>query len=159
MAIELGSLAPPVTGKAFWLGRSAGETYDFDLKAFAGKKVVLAFYPADFTPVCTTEMCDFGDNIAALADLQAQVVGISTDSVEKHADFARRFSLKFPLIADTDKSIGQAFGVAGNFLRPAHKRALFIVNTKGIIVWKKIELAAVFRTDAKVVRKVLAGMK
>lgn len=159
MAIELGSLAPAVTGKAFWLGRSEGESFDFDLKTLAGKVVVLAFYPADFTPVCTTEMCDFADNISALADLHAQVIGISTDSIEKHADFARRYSLKFPLIADTDKRIGQAFGVAGNFVRPVHKRAIFVIDAKGKLVWKKIELAAVFRTDAKTVKKVLSGLK
>jgi thioredoxin-dependent peroxiredoxin len=159
MAIELGSLGPPVTGKAFWLGRSEGENFDFDLKTFAGKAVVLAFYPADFTPVCTSEMCDFADNVGALADLHAQVVGISIDSIDRHADFARRYSLKFPLIADTDKVIGQAYGVAGNFVRPGHKRALFVIDAEGRLVWKKIELAAVFRTDAKTVKKVLAGLK
>lgn len=159
MAIELGSSAPRIAGKAFWLGRKEGEFFDFDLKDYQGKRVVLAFYPADFTPVCTTELCDFGENLSGLADLNAQIVGISTDPVEKHADFARRYTLKFPLLADTEKTAGNAYGVSGNFLRPSHKRALFVLNEKGIVVWKKIELAAVFRTEAKIVRKVLADMR
>lgn len=158
MKLQLGSPVPPVSGKAFWLGRSEGEFFDFDLKQHAGKRIILAFYPGDFTPVCTVEMCDFGDNVGALARLNALVVGISTDSAEKHAGFAKKYNLNFPLVDDTSKKIGEAYGVTGNILMPSHKRALFVIDEKGNLVWKKIEFASVFRTEAKEVAKVLESL-
>ena len=58
-------------------------------------------------------MCDFGDNVGSLARLNALVVGISTDSAAKHAEFAKKYNLNFPLIDDSDKKIGEAYGVTG----------------------------------------------
>jgi peroxiredoxin Q/BCP len=158
MKLQIGSPAPAVSGKAFWLGRAEGEIFNFDLAPYASKRVILAFYPGDFTSVCTVEMCDFGDNIGSLRELNALVVGISTDSVESHAEFAKKYKLNFPLIADSDKKIGDAYHVSGNFLLPAHKRAIFIIDEHGKLAWKKIELAALFRTEVKEIAGVLAAM-
>lgn len=158
MKLQTGHSAPQVSGQAFWLGRPGGEIFAFNLKDFPGKRVVLAFYPGDFTPVCTVEMCDFGDNIGSLAKLNALVVGISMDSVEKHGEFARKYNLNFPLIDDSDRKIGEAYGVTGNILMPTHKRALFIIDEKGNLAWKKVELASVFRTEAKEVARALEAM-
>lgn len=158
MSIQLGKPAPDFSGKAFWLGRAEGEIFDFDTKKYSGKRIILAFYPGDFTPVCTVEMCDFGDNVSALAKLNALVVGISMDPIAKHAEFAKKYNLNFPLVEDADKKIGNAYGVTGNFLMPTHKRALFIVDEKGNIAWKKVELAVLFRTEAKEVARVLGTM-
>lgn len=158
MKLQVGASAPSITGKAFWLGRGEGEFFDFDLKKYSGKRIILAFYPGDFTPVCTVEMCDFGDNVGSLARLNALVVGISTDSAAKHAEFAKKYNLNFPLIDDSDKKIGEAYGVTGNILMPSHKRALFIIDEKGNIAWKKVEVVSVFRTEAKEVAKALESM-
>ena len=78
-----------------------------DLK---GKKVVLYFYPKDDTPGCTKEACAFRDGIDAIKRKGAVIIGVSADSVESHQKFKKKFDLNFPLLADTDKKIVEAYG-------------------------------------------------
>lgn len=80
------------------------------LDDFAGDWLVLYFYPEDFTPGCTTEACDFRD---AMPGLGAKVLGVSPDPVEKHASFAGEYGLPYPLLADEDHAIAQAYGAYG----------------------------------------------
>jgi peroxiredoxin Q/BCP len=81
------------------------------LADFKGKKVVLYFYPKDDTPGCTKEACAFRDGIAQIKKRGAVVVGVSADSVESHKKFKSKFDLNFPLLADEDKDIVEAYGV------------------------------------------------
>jgi peroxiredoxin Q/BCP len=81
------------------------------LSQFAGKKVVLYFYPKDSTPGCTTEACDFRDNYQGLTAQGIVVLGVSTDDEASHQKFIAKHNLPFPLIADTDKKIVEAYGV------------------------------------------------
>src|SRR6266850_998931 len=81
------------------------------LSDFKGKKVVLYFYPKDDTPGCTKEACAFRDGISEIKDRGAVVLGVSTDSVDSHKKFKSKFDLNFPLLADTDKKIVEAYGV------------------------------------------------
>lgn len=83
------------------------------LADFAGKHLVLYFYPKDDTPGCTAEACSFRDAFAQLADQGIQVVGVSADSVKKHAKFAEKYHLNFPLLADEDRQVITAYGVWG----------------------------------------------
>ena len=80
------------------------------LADFKGKKVVLYFYPKDDTPGCTKEACAFRDGIAEIKKKGAVVLGVSADSVESHKKFKTKFDLNFPLLADTDKKIVEAYG-------------------------------------------------
>src|ERR1700693_1789381 len=80
------------------------------LKDFAGKKVVLYFYPKDDTPGCTVEACAFRDGIDEIKKRGAIVLGVSIDSVESHKKFKNKFDLNFPLLADTDKKLAEAYG-------------------------------------------------
>jgi thioredoxin-dependent peroxiredoxin len=80
------------------------------LSDFKGKKVVLYFYPKDDTPGCTKEACAFRDGIDEIKAKGAVVIGVSTDSVESHKKFKSKFDLNFPLLADTDKKIVEAYG-------------------------------------------------
>jgi len=81
------------------------------LSQFAGKKVVLYFYPKDSTPGCTTEACDFRDNYQSLVAQGIVVLGVSADDEVSHQKFIAKHNLPFPLIADTDKKIVEAYGV------------------------------------------------
>jgi thioredoxin-dependent peroxiredoxin len=81
------------------------------LAEFRGRPLVLYFYPKDMTPGCTTEACDFRDNMARLLAHGAAVVGISADSVARHRKFAEKEGLPFPLLADEDHAICDAYGV------------------------------------------------
>lgn len=81
------------------------------LADFNGKKVVLYFYPKDNTPGCTAEACSLRDNYDSLLDQGFVVIGVSTDSVKSHLNFANKFNLPFHLIADTERIIADAYGV------------------------------------------------
>src|SRR5437867_5237965 len=81
------------------------------LSELKGKKVVLYFYPKDDTPGCTVEACAFRDGIKEIKKRGAVVLGVSADSVESHKKFKSKFDLNFPLLADTDKNIIEAYGV------------------------------------------------
>lgn len=81
------------------------------LSDFIGKKVVLYFYPKDNTPGCTTEACDFRDNIKSLRSKGIVVIGVSKDSIESHKKFKEKFELPFMLLADEDKNVLEKYGV------------------------------------------------
>jgi peroxiredoxin Q/BCP len=80
---------------------------------FAGKHVILYFYPKDDTPGCTKEACSFRDNYRQFLDAGAIVLGVSTDPVKSHDKFVEKFKLPFTLLADPDKKIVEAYGVWG----------------------------------------------
>jgi thioredoxin-dependent peroxiredoxin len=81
------------------------------LSELKGKKVVLYFYPKDDTPGCTVEACAFRDGIEEIKKRGAVVLGVSADSIESHKKFKSKFDLNFPLLADTDKKVIEAYGV------------------------------------------------
>ena len=86
---------------------------ELKLSDFAGKKLVLYFYPKDMTPGCTNEACNLRDNYERFLDMGYAVVGVSVDDENKHQKFIEKHSLPFPLIADTDHKLVEAFGVWG----------------------------------------------
>jgi peroxiredoxin Q/BCP len=83
------------------------------LSQFAGKRVILFFYPKDNTPGCTVEACDLRDNYSDLKKRGFEIIGVSADDEKSHLKFIEKFQLPFPLISDTDKAVIQAFGVWG----------------------------------------------
>ena len=83
------------------------------LKDFAGKKVVLYFYPKDDTPGCTAEACDFRDNYQSLKAKGFEIIGVSVDDEKSHKKFEQKYELPFTLIADTEKQIVEQYGVWG----------------------------------------------
>ena len=99
------------------------------LSEFRGKPVVLYFYPRDGTPGCTREACAFRDAWSRLSATGAEVVGVSSNSVASHAEFAHQHGLQFPLLADTHGRIAEAYGV-GSFLG-MDSRVTFIITPDG----------------------------
>ncbi len=131
MALQKGDKAP------------AFELYDQErklrtLSEFAGKTVVLAFYPGAFTGVCTKEMCSFRDAMAAFNALNAAVVGVSVDGPFANAAFAKQNNLAFPLLSDTTRAVSKAYGgvhedFAGLKGYSAAKRSVFVVDSNGSV--------------------------
>lgn len=108
---------------------------DFHLKEYIGKSnLVIYFYPKDDTPGCTKEACKFRDEFQDFTDLNATVVGISSDSVDSHKAFALKYHLPFTLLADTDKKVRKKFGVP-NFSGIIPGRVTYIVDKNGKIVY------------------------
>lgn len=108
------------------------------LSDFRGKTVILYFYPKDDTPGCTAEACDFRDNYQSLIGKGFEVVGVSTDDEKSHKKFVTKHNLPFPLIADTDHAIVEAYGVWGEKNMYGKKymgtlRTTFIIDADGII--------------------------
>ena len=104
------------------------------LADFRGRPLVLYFYPKDDTPGCTTEACEFRDNIFAYKDLNAQILGVSLDDVESHKSFAENHGLPFPLLADVEGSAATAYGVKTRMLgMEIAKRQTFIIGPDGTI--------------------------
>lgn len=111
---------------------------EVSLSDYRGRKVVVYFYPAAMTPGCTTEACDFRDNLAALGGAGIDVVAISPDKPEKLAKFRAKESLTFPLLADPDRSTLEAYGAYGEKMmygKPVTGviRSTFVVDAGGRI--------------------------
>jgi peroxiredoxin Q/BCP len=129
--IKEGDIAPEFTGKI-----DSGET--ISLKDFRGYKLILYFYPKDNTPGCTAEACNLRDNYDVLLSQGLKIVGISLDSEKSHTKFKEKHNLPFPLIADTDRKISEAYGVYGPKKLMGKEyfginRTTFIISEKGII--------------------------
>ena len=104
------------------------------LEDYRDKWVAIYFYPKDDTPGCTTEACEFRDNIFAFKDLNCQILGVSLDDEVSHKAFADKYSLPFPLLADTDGTTSEAYGVKTKmFGMTVAKRQTFIIDPNGRI--------------------------
>jgi peroxiredoxin Q/BCP len=112
------------------------------LQGYAGKWLVLYFYPKDDTPGCTQEACAFRDDLHKLAALGAQVVGISVDDSNSHAEFAKKYHLPFPLLADQSAEVAARYGALRNlgFFKIA-RRYTFLIDPQGKLakVYLKVE--------------------
>ena len=104
------------------------------LEDYRDQWVVLYFYPKDDTPGCTTEACEFRDNIFAFKDLNAQILGVSLDDVASHKSFAESYSLPFPLLADVEGAASTAYGVKTRKMGMQFaKRQTFIIAPDGTL--------------------------
>lgn len=129
--LKEGSTAP-----AFKTTNAEGETVS--LKDFRGQKVVLYFYPKDDTPGCTKEACSFRDDFSKFKKRGITVLGVSPDTETSHKKFATKYKLPFTLLADTDKSISEAYGVYGEkkFMGRTYMgvmRTTFLIDERGKI--------------------------
>jgi peroxiredoxin Q/BCP len=135
--LKPGDSAPP-----FALADQSGRTVS--LGDYAGRKLVLYFYPKDQTPGCTQEACSFRDQLSALAERGVAVVGVSPDSQGSHLKFAEKHGLGFPLLVDADHVLAEAFGAWGEKTLYGRtfmgiKRTTFLIDERGVIekVWAK----------------------
>ncbi len=102
------------------------------LEDYRDRWVVLYFYPKDGTPGCTTEACEFRDNIFAYREMNVQILGVSLDDVESHKRFAEDYALPFPLLADPEGTSAEAYGVKTKFAgMTLAKRQTFIIDPDG----------------------------
>lgn len=109
------------------------------LAEFRGKPVVLYFYPKDDTPGCTVEACNFRDNYSVYQENGVVILGVSPDAPKAHTKFKQKFSLPFPLLADTDHAVALAYGVWGpkKFMGKAYDgiyRTTFLIGPQGDIL-------------------------
>lgn len=149
MAAAIGDIAPDFT-----LPGTGDATYS--LSSFRGQPVVIVFYPGDGTPVCTKQLNSYNSELAEFEGVGAQVLAISAQDVESHESFASKHGFKFPLLADTDKSVAAAYGTVGPLGFP--RRSVFVVDAKGVIRYAHRAIAGLtFRPVEELVAAVEAA--
>jgi peroxiredoxin Q/BCP len=117
------------------------------LADFRGKNVILYFYPKDMTPGCTTEACDFRDKYEDFSQLNAVILGVSPDNVQKHTKFIDKHGLPFSLLVDENHTVAEAYGVW--VLKKMYgreyigiERSTFLIDTEGNLIkaWRKVRV-------------------
>jgi len=126
MAVQVGDKVP-----LFIATDSNGNS--FDISQYTDKPLVIYFYPKDDTPGCTIQACTFRDQYQDFKDLGAEVIGISSDSVQSHQKFIKRYKLPFILLSDFDKKIRNKFGVPNDLFGLLPGRATYVTDKEGII--------------------------
>jgi peroxiredoxin Q/BCP len=158
-------LKPGDKAPDFRLASTSGK--EATLKDYRGRKLVLYFYPKDQTPGCTLEACDFRDNMARVRRTDAEVLGVSKDSLASHDRFREKFELPFDLLTDPDNTIATAYGAFGEKTMYGKKvmgtiRSTFLIDEKGKIerIWSPVkvkghvdQVLAVLRGEAPPVEK------
>ncbi|HXS32591.1 MAG TPA: peroxiredoxin [Solirubrobacterales bacterium] len=161
--VDIGDAAPD-----FELPGTDGKS--FKLSEHRGKNVVLAFYPGDATTVCTKQFCSYRDNSERIDQLDAEVIGISPQSVDSHERWVEEQELNLPLLADEDLAVSKSYGVTG-WLGPLARftelnetpggryiqRAVFVIDGEGIIRYRHVSrTGATFQTVDDLERAVAA---
>lgn len=145
-APQVGDLAPDFTLPGIPPG-------DYRLSDQRGKRVVLAFYPADFTPVCTSQLTSYQENWDTFAETGAVLWGISVDDLEKHERFAKARALGFPLLSDTEGAVSKLYSALG--LLGTSKRVVILIDEKGIVQWRADEpLGLTYREIDEIVARI-----
>jgi thioredoxin-dependent peroxiredoxin len=129
--VRIGDSAPD-----FELEGTGSERYTLD--GFRSNGVIVAFYPGDFTPVCSKQFCSYRDDGDRIEALGVPMVGISPQSVESHERFADQHGLTVPLLSDPGKKVAREYGVLGpgGFIR----RAIFLVDGEGVVCYRHVAL-------------------
>jgi peroxiredoxin Q/BCP len=148
--IDVGDTAPE-----FALAGTGGRTYR--LSEYRGRWVILAFYPGDFTPVCTRQFCSYRDGDDRLDELGVEVLGISPQSIDSHDRFTAKHDLTVPLLADEDRAVIRAYGVGapGGIVR----RSIFIVDPEGIVRYRHIAWLGLHYKDIGALSEALATVR
>ena len=127
----VGSKAPE-----FELQGTGGRTYR--LRDYGDTGVILAFYPGDFTPVCTRQFCSYRDDGDRLEALGVPMLGVSPQSVGSHERFAAEHGLNVPLLSDPDKRVARSYGVVG--LGGHVRRSVFLIDADGVVRFRHVAL-------------------
>jgi thioredoxin-dependent peroxiredoxin len=161
--VDVGDAAPD-----FELPGTGGQT--FRLSEHRGRNVVLAFYPGDATTVCTKQFCSYRDNADRLDRLDAEVVGISPQSVDSHERWTEEKQLNVPLLADEDLAVSKSYGVTG-WIGPLARftelgaapggryvmRAIFVIDREGVVRYRHVSrTGATFQSVGDIERALTA---
>ena len=141
MALKIGDVAPDFTLKS---KNQTGDIKDVKLSDYKGKNIVLLFYPLSFTGTCTEEMCTISNGFNEYSNLNAEVFGISIDSLFTQEAWAKQNNIKIPLLSDFNKEVIEKYGTKypeGGFvlgMNGVSKRSAFIIDKKGIVQYTEI---------------------
>jgi thioredoxin-dependent peroxiredoxin len=152
-----GTAAPDFTLPGVRLKDGEPEEASYTLSAHRGRPIVLAFYPGDNTMVCTRQLCSYTSGLENFTSFGATVWAISPQGLASHAEFARKYNLAFPLLADEGLAVSREYGITlgGASLR----RSVFVVDAGGILRWKHVTLVGLTFPPAAAIAAQLATLK
>jgi thioredoxin-dependent peroxiredoxin len=145
--VDVGDAAP-----GFELPGTGGRVYR--LSDYRGQKLILAFYPGDFTTVCTRQFCAYRDEGEKVSNLDAEILGISPQSVDSHERFAAEYDLNVPLLADEDRAVAKAYGVVAG---PLVRRSIFLIDAAGVIRYRQSALLGLSYQDVDDLQQVVSA--
>jgi peroxiredoxin Q/BCP len=151
--LNIGDLAPD-----FNLPQSEGSQFHLS-EACKQRPVVLIFYPGDFTPVCTAQLCDYQDNFDEFKKGDVQLLGLSKDSSEKHQKFSQKYQFSFPLVTDSDNQVAKSYGCSSKWMLGSVSRAICIVGRDRKLLYRQVEPLAVSRRTSQDIIKALEKLK
>lgn len=147
MTVRVGDTAPDFELS----GVLEGDEAVYRLSDFSGQPIVLVFYPADNSPVCTKQLVSYTDDIGRFGDAGAQVLALSPQPLDSHRAFAEKHDLAFPLLSDSDKAVGQTYGVLGPI--GFYRRSVFVIDAEGVVTYAHRAVAGItFRPTDELVR-------
>jgi peroxiredoxin Q/BCP len=154
---ETGQEPPDFTLPGVVLAADNAEQADFTLSAQRGHPIVLAFYPGDNTAVCTRQLCSYTSGLESFTGFGATVWAISPQGLASHEQFARKYSLAFPLLADEGLKVSRDYGITlgGAGLR----RSVFVLDADGILRWKHVTLVGLTFPSADTIAAQLAALR
>ena len=149
MAIAVGDQAPHFT-----LSGTGGRSYS--LSEFRGTPVVLVFYPGDDTPVCTKQLNSYNHDLVEFTNVEAAILAISPQDVASHEKFRAKHGFDFPLLADTDKTVGALYGTLGPI--GFYRRSVFVIDGTGVVRYAHRAIAGLtYRPASELVEAVKAA--
>jgi peroxiredoxin len=123
---------------------SDGDGIGWSLSNYMGRTVVLLFYPGDNTPVCTAQLCSVRDHWSEYQETGAEVVGISTDTVESHKGFAEKNSLPLRLLSDADRKVSEMYDMR-SWLPGRSARGVVVIDGSGRVAYHKVQAVSLFK--------------
>lgn len=151
--LVIGGLAPD-----FKLPQLNGSEFHL-AEACKKKPIVLVFYPGDFTPVCTKQLCEYQENFEGFEQWGVQLIGLSRDSSEKHRSFTEKFGFSFPLLTDLKNAVAKDYGCGSPYMLGLVSRAICIIGTDQKLLYRYVEPLAVTRRTSQEIFKALEELK
>jgi thioredoxin-dependent peroxiredoxin len=153
---DTGRVAPDFTLPGVVLKDGDAVEAEYTLSAHRGRPVVLAFYPGDNTSVCTKQLCSYTSGLESFTDFGSALWAISPQGLASHEQFARKYDLAFPLLADEGLKVSRQYGITlgGAGLR----RSVFVIDAEGILRWKHVTLVGLTFPPAQAISAQLAAL-
>lgn len=153
---ETGQVPPDFTLPGVLVRAGEATRAEYTLSKQRGKPVVLAFYPGDNTTVCTRQLCSYTSGLENFTGFGATVWAISPQGLASHEQFARKYDLAFPLLADEDLAVSRKYGITlGN---AGLRRSVFVVDSAGVLRWKHVTLVGLTFPTAETISAHLAAL-
>jgi thioredoxin-dependent peroxiredoxin len=153
---ETGQAAPDFTLPGVLLADGNALFPDFTLSAQRGSPLVLAFYPGDNTAVCTRQLCSYTSGLEEFTNFGATVWAISPQGLDSHEQFARKYSLAFPLLVDARLKVSRLYGITLG--AAGLRRSVFVIDSDGIVRWKHVTLVGLTFPSAETISAQLAAL-